>query len=185
MRIGLGTFLYIILIFSLTNCSSESNSARQASTVSENADVKTADSESEKPNLVAVNGADKIDKNAFNRPSQPETQPSQTQQKGEKSNVIAHQAPNDSEFSSSMDAKGRPIETRAFRNHPELSKVERIWETPRENIMKIHLKNGKIIEVGSDKLPNFRTDSPENILIAAGVKESSTPDPNRKASKKQ
>ena len=88
-------------------------------------------------------------------------------------------APDDSTFSAEMNEKGQPVETRTFRNHPTLKKVEKITMSPRDYVFKIYLKNGKVVESKSDKLKDFRVISPESILDTVGMKPPPpTPDPN-------
>lgn len=88
-------------------------------------------------------------------------------------------APDDSTFTAEMNAKGQPVETRTFRSHPVLKKVEKITMSPRDYVFKIYLKNGKIVESKSDQLKDFRVISPLNILDVIGMKPPPPPpDPN-------
>ncbi len=88
-------------------------------------------------------------------------------------------APDDSTFSAEMNAKGQPVETRTFKSHPVLAKVEKITTSPREYVFKVYLKNGKVIESKSEKLKDFRVIAPVNILDAVGIKPPQPkPDPN-------
>ncbi len=76
-------------------------------------------------------------------------------------------APEDSEFTIQLTDVG--IETRTFKNHPQLAKVEKRIE-PGKEVIKIYLKNGKVVEVPGDKLGPIKTETSSNILAAAGVK---------------
>ncbi len=88
-------------------------------------------------------------------------------------------APDDSTFSAEMNGKGQPVETRTFRSHPVLKKVEKITMSPRDYVFKIYLKNGKVVESKSDQLKDFRVISPLNILDAIGMKPPPPkPEPN-------
>lgn len=88
-------------------------------------------------------------------------------------------APDDSTFTAEMNAKGQPVETRTFRSHPILKKVEKITMSPRDYVFKIYLKNGKVVESKSEKLKDFRVISPINILDAIGMTPPPPkPDPN-------
>ncbi|MGI9056349.1 MAG: hypothetical protein ACR2F2_11170 [Pyrinomonadaceae bacterium] len=88
-------------------------------------------------------------------------------------------APDDSTFSAEMNGKGQPVETRTFKSHPVLAKVEKITMSPRDYVFKIYLKNGKVVESKSDQLKDFRVISPINILDAIGMKPPPPkPDPN-------
>lgn len=88
-------------------------------------------------------------------------------------------APDDSTFSAEMNGKGQPVETRTFKSHPVLAKVEKITMSPRDYVFKIYLKNGKVVESKSDQLKDFRVISPLNILDVIGMKPPPPkPDPN-------
>ncbi len=88
-------------------------------------------------------------------------------------------APDDSTFSAEMNGKGQPVETRTFKSHPILAKVEKITMSPRDYVFKIYLKNGKVVESKSHDLKDFRVISPLNILDAIGMKPPPPkPDPN-------
>ena len=78
-------------------------------------------------------------------------------------------APDESEVNTVQQKDGSFKETRTFKNHPQLLKVERIT-AGRDVKMKVYLKNGKVIPVESAKLPQFNVIAPGNILAAAGVK---------------
>lgn len=88
-------------------------------------------------------------------------------------------APDDSTFTAEMNEKGQPVETRTFKSHTVLKKVEKITMSPRDYVFKIYLKNGKVVESKSEKLKDFRVISPLNILDAIGIKPPPTKsDPN-------
>jgi len=111
-----------------------------------------------------------INPNAFNAnpASNVRVVPVDPSQDKNKSGVTGRTAPDNSTFSSSMDAKGIPMEVRTFQNNPYLIKVERVFTSPQKTI-KIYLKNGKVVEVSEEKLPNFSATAPGTILEAAGV----------------
>ncbi len=75
-------------------------------------------------------------------------------------------APDDSEVSSRMNDKGEPLETRVFKNHPVLVKVERTNLDNRN--VKVYLKNGKVFDLPESKADNFLTAAADDILIAVG-----------------
>lgn len=93
-------------------------------------------------------------------------------------------APDDSTYTADMNKKGQPVETRTFKSHPVLAKVEKITISPRDYVFKIYLKNGKIVESKSDDLKDFRVIAPINILEAIGMKPPPPP-PNPDAPKKE
>ena len=75
-------------------------------------------------------------------------------------------APDNSEVLSRMNAKGEPVETRIFKNHRILTKVERT-DLNNQNI-KVHLKNGKVANLPEGSVENFLTASADDILKAVG-----------------
>lgn len=79
-------------------------------------------------------------------------------------------APDDSTFSAEMNDKGQPVETRVFRSHPILAKIEKITMSSRDYVFKIYLRNGKMVESKNDNLKDFRVIAPENILEAINMK---------------
>lgn len=72
-----------------------------------------------------------------------------------------------SEISTFLGEKGA-VETRTFKNNPQLAKLER---TTTGNVVaiKAYLKNGKVVAIDKNKIQNFTNDSPEQILRAAGI----------------
>jgi hypothetical protein len=91
-------------------------------------------------------------------------------------------APEDSEFTIQLTDVG--IETRTFKNHPQLAKVEKRIE-PGKDVIKIHLKNGKVVEVPGDKLGPIKTETTTNILAAAGLKPPAAAAPPQSTTKEE
>ncbi len=78
-------------------------------------------------------------------------------------------APENSQIATSMNGEGAVIETRVFKNHPQLAKVEMTWAGPQDKSFKIFLRNGKVIEAKSDKINDLK-DVPTSILLEmAGI----------------
>ncbi len=75
-------------------------------------------------------------------------------------------APDNSEITNAMDAKGQPLETRTFKKHPVLVKIERTNLNNRD--IKIYLKNGKVVNLPAGRVENFLTASADGILKAVG-----------------
>ncbi|CAA9379664.1 MAG: hypothetical protein AVDCRST_MAG74-270 [uncultured Pyrinomonadaceae bacterium] len=75
-------------------------------------------------------------------------------------------APDNSEVLSRMNAKGEPVETRVFKKHRVLTKVERT-DLNNQSI-KVHLKNGKVVNLPEGTVENFLTASADDILKAVG-----------------
>lgn len=60
------------------------------------------------------------------------------------------------------------IETRVFKSHPQLAKVEKIMGGDSKRIL-VYLRNGKVITLPGDKIQFVSSESAANILAAAGV----------------
>ena len=75
-------------------------------------------------------------------------------------------APDDSEITSRMNDKGEPLETRVFKKHKVLAKVERT-DLNNQNV-KVYLKNGRVLNLPEGKVENFLTASADEILKAVG-----------------
>jgi len=79
-------------------------------------------------------------------------------------------APDDSVVST--NSRGQDfVETRTFKNHPTLAKVEKIMDGKTTNY-KVFLKNGKVVDAPADKMSNFAAMSPVTILAAIGIEPS-------------
>jgi len=83
--------------------------------------------------------------------------------------AVSVPAPDNSEVSSQMNKQGVPVETRTFKNHPVLVKVERTFTDITKPVMKIYLKNGKVVNVPQGKIADPLTASADEILKAVGV----------------
>lgn len=98
-------------------------------------------------------------------------------------------APDNSTFSTEMNSKGQPVETRTFKSHPVVAKIEKITMNSRDYVFKIYLKNGKVVESKSEKLKDFRVIAPANILDAIGMLPAPSPkvapDPNNPENQKK
>lgn len=79
-------------------------------------------------------------------------------------------APDNSEVSSTMNEKGVPIETRVFKNHPVLLKMEKSFADIEKPVIKVYLKNGKVLIAPNDKISNTATVPADDILRSVGVK---------------
>ncbi len=80
-------------------------------------------------------------------------------------------APEDSTFSTRLTDVA--VETRTFKKHPLLAKVERITDAKGRTI-KVFLRSGKVIEISGDSIANLSVASSAQILAAAGI-ESAAP----------
>ena len=82
--------------------------------------------------------------------------------------VEAKPAPEDSTFSTRLTDVA--VETRTFKKHPVLAKVERITDAKSRTI-KVYLRSGKIIEIPGDKIGNLGVASSAQIMTAAGIEQ--------------
>lgn len=80
---------------------------------------------------------------------------------------LVQPAPENSEFTMTLTDVG--TETRTFKNHPQIDKVVKTVK-PGSSSIKVHLKNGKVVDVAGDKIPTLKTASTTDILAAAGAK---------------
>jgi len=76
----------------------------------------------------------------------------------------------DSEIATSMNSNGEIVETRIFRNHPQLGRVEAVWKSAKEATLKISLKGGKTIDVKSDRLVNLHSATTRDLIEIAGIR---------------
>jgi len=76
-------------------------------------------------------------------------------------------APDNSEITNTMNAKGQPLETRTFKNHRVLVKVERTDLNSRD--IKVYLKNGKVVNLPEEMADNFLNAAAADILKAVGA----------------
>jgi len=83
-------------------------------------------------------------------------------------------APDDSEYSSTMDKSGEAIETRTFHHNPQILKVTRTWKSPTDKTIEIYLKNGKVIKLPGDQFPNINNLPVAEFLKAAGLQGTQT-----------
>ncbi len=83
--------------------------------------------------------------------------------------LVFTDAGENSQTASTMDSDGSVREIRVFRSHPVLSKVELIWLTPRDKVLKVTLKDGKTVETQTDRIENLKQATAATILSVAGI----------------
>lgn len=81
-------------------------------------------------------------------------------------------APENSTVATSMNQEGAVIETRVFKNNPQLIKVEMKWIGPKDSTLKIFLKDGRIVEAKGGKIENLGSTPVSVLLEMAGIKAS-------------
>lgn len=79
-------------------------------------------------------------------------------------------APDSSEYTTVMGKDGLPVETRVFKNNPQIDKVVKAWKSPKEKKISVYLKNGKVVELDGDKFENINSVPVTSILEAVGLK---------------
>lgn len=85
---------------------------------------------------------------------------------GEPPRVTPRPAPEDSEFTAVL--QDAAVETRTFRSHPQLWKVEK-RTSGKNSTAKVYLRDKRVIDVPGDKLERLATISSADILRAAGI----------------
>ena len=83
-----------------------------------------------------------------------------------------------------VELRDVPIETRVFKNHPQLIKVVKSG-APGKTTIKVYLKGGKVVDVPGDKFANLGAETAASILAAAGVKAPAAPESGRPADTKK
>lgn len=125
-------------------------------------------------------GIEKVDPNAFNAAND-NLKVIPTDPNKSRLSVAGRSAPDDSIISVTMNQKGDPIETRIFRSHPLIAKIEKTT-TVQEARYKVYLRDGRVLPAPAEKMENFSALAPENILDAVGLLPK--PDLNVRSSEK-
>jgi hypothetical protein len=86
---------------------------------------------------------------------------------------LTYTAPDDSDYATTMDAKGEAVETRTFHSNKYIAKVVRITRSASDKSISIYLKNGKMVNVPGDKWLDIKSQPVENFYAAAGIDPSS------------
>jgi hypothetical protein len=194
MKMGSKIFLLTFFSFILVGCQSggsETNStvavpnANSAVNVSQTNSYVASNGETMQP---AFNG--EVKEVANNDTVQTNVNTTAANSSAEKVESISTGMPaaDNSTYTAEMNESGKPVETRTFKSHPILLKVEKITLSSRDYVFKVYLKDGKVVETKSDELKQFRYIAPENILDAIDKLPKATPDPNdptRDGKKKQ
>ncbi len=93
---------------------------------------------------------------------------------GQRAEPLARPAPDNSTFSTKLTDVA--IETRQFRSHPQINKVERITDTNGSRV-KIYLKNGKVVDADPNRFKQIANVSVNEFILAAGLTPPATPTP--------
>lgn len=76
-----------------------------------------------------------------------------------------------------------PVETRVFKDHPKLIKIVKSGIPPKHTI-KVYLKEGKVMDLPGEKIPNLATEPASSVLTMLGIDAPAQANPNRDAAKK-
>ena len=128
--------------------------------------LAATNSNSPPPPLQPYNGAQNFNPAAFNATND-NLKVVRVEPKKDELPYGSRSAPDDSVLSSSSRGKDF-VETRTFKNHAVLEKVEKIMDGKTEKY-KVYLKNGKVLDAPAEKMTNFSVTSPEGILAAVGM----------------
>lgn len=163
----------IIFAIALSGCTSapQANAPTNANSNQVNANTVAATN----PNPSGIqpyNGVQNLNPNAFNATND-NLKVIPYQPKKDELPYGSRYAPDDSVISSGSRGKDF-VETRTFRNHDVLNKVEKIMDG-KTTKYKVYLKNGKVVDAPADQMGNFAAMAPINILEVIGMKPKTQP----------
>lgn len=69
-----------------------------------------------------------------------------------------------------MDRHGRFVETRVFKNHPQLVKAERVFIDATGSVLTLTLKDGRQVRGSGTSVPNMVAATAVDLMIAVGMK---------------
>jgi len=93
---------------------------------------------------------------------------------GLRAEPLARPAPDNSTISTTLTDVA--TETRQFRSHPQINKVERVTDTNGSRV-KIYLKNGKVVDADPNRFRQIANVSVNEFILAAGLTPPATPTP--------
>jgi hypothetical protein len=95
-----------------------------------------------------------------------------------KQDPLTRVAPDDSIITAENNPEGDLVETRVFKNHDMLAKVERVLTASRRGgSIRVYLKNGRVYEIPVARLKNALNESPEEIIKTVGGETMATGSP--------
>ena len=127
-------------------------------------------------------GIEKVDPNAFNAAND-NLKVIPTDANKNRLSVGERSGPDDSVISVTMNQKGEPVETRTFKSHPLIAKVEKVT-IGKDPHYKIYLRDGRVLPAPADKMENFSVLAPENVLDAVGLLPKPAADANVRSGEK-
>ena len=78
-------------------------------------------------------------------------------------------AAEDSQIASAMNSGGQMFEIRIWKKHPQLLKVESIWVDQKNKALTIILRTGQVMNITTDRIPNLKLATANQLLEIAGV----------------
>lgn len=183
-------FVFILAIIAVfSGCSSgvatnaTTNGANPVAPNSNPANANAVSAANSNPSgMQPYNGAQNINPNAFNATND-NLKVTQTQPKKDEMPYGSRTAPDDSFIVSGSRGKDF-LETRTFKNHPVLAKVEKIMDGKTIKY-KVYLKSGKVVDAPADKMTNMEALAPNNILDAIGMLPKPQTNPQAKTEEKK
>jgi hypothetical protein len=164
--------IFTAVLIVLSGCSSnpETNQAANGANPATNSNPANANSlaatNSNPPGAQPYNGVQNLKPSAFNATND-NLKVIPVQPKKDEMPYGSRTAPDDSIISSG--SRGRDfVETRTFKSHTVLDKVEKIMDG-KTTKYKVYLKSGKVFDAPAEKMTNFAVTSPEGILDAIGM----------------
>ena len=153
----------ILVVFNACSSGEANKTANGANSANANSAAAT---NSNPPGMQSYNGAQNFNPNAFNA-SNDNLQVVKVEPKKDELPYGTRTAPDDSTLTSGSRGKDF-FETRTFKNHPILVKVEKIMDG-KTTKYKVYLKDGKVLDAPADKMSNYTALTPENILDIVGM----------------
>jgi uncharacterized protein YceK len=158
--IVLACFIFLSACSTATEVKTNSETVNKTAANSNVVMVSNANSQ-----MIPMNG---VDANAFNKDSS-NMRVVNRDTSNMKPTLGARPAPDESEFAATGKPDGSFAETRTFKNHPQLLKIEKTTNGNKTSL-KVYLKNGKVFDVTEEQIPNFSVAASQNILLAVGIK---------------
>lgn len=180
--------LILVSVVFLGGCSSEENTAANT------ANKKRANSNSQN-SAPPVNGETVATTDPNSANAQPVNAPDRLNEKIEKLRATAANSANTGKTSSVKGPPSRPApedstikaeltdvarETRTFRSHPQILKVEKIHDG-KEGAVKVYLRDGRVFDLSGKSIPSLERETTARILQLVGL----APTPQRPSGGKE
>jgi hypothetical protein len=117
---------------------------------------------------VAATNAESDNSNLSDRMARLRHRPTNVDHPGPPAPLEYRPAPENSQIATTMNADGQPMQVRVFRTDPRVARVEAIWLGPKEKQFKITLRNGKTVDVKTDKIADLASVSAADLAALAG-----------------